>query len=299
MHSCSCHHHAHSHTHDVSHKTVRLLGISFAINMLLTLLELGAGIFAGSVALIGDALHNCSDAFSILIAIVAYKIGTKKATEKYTYGFKRAETIGGFVNLILLFVAGIYLITEGIGKIIFPQVINGPVIIAVSMVALVIDALTAKVSHTHAHHNMNMKMLFVHNLADAFGSLGVIVSGLCVMYLGWTFVDGFVAVLIGIYMVIQSVASFPKIVCILMNSAPDTVNTKKIKTALKKIKGVIDVHHIHVWHIDEKHIALDCHIVSCENGVLEAVQHELAHRFDIHHSTIQIECKKCKNKCPL
>jgi len=264
--------------------------------MVLTLLELGAGIVAGSMALIGDALHNCSDAFSILIAIIAYKVGTKKATEKFTYGFRRAETIGGFVNLILLFVAGIYLIIEGIGKVIFPEPINGPVIVVVSIVALIIDVATAKISHTHAHHNMNMKMLFVHNLADAFGSIGVIVSGLCIMYFNWMFIDGLVACLIGIYMVFQSVVTFPKIAGILMNSAPDNVNIAKVKRRLMKISGVMDVHHIHIWHLDEKTVALDCHIVASED-VLKTVTHTLKHDFDIHHTTVQIEQQKCNQKC--
>ena len=296
MHSCSCHH-SHSHTHTtVTERTIRLLGVSFLINMVLTLLELGAGIVAGSMALIGDALHNCSDAFSILIAIIAYKVGTKKATEKFTYGFRRAETIGGFVNLILLFVAGIYLIIEGIGKVIFPEPINGPVIVVVSIVALIIDVATAKISHTHAHHNMNMKMLFVHNLADAFGSIGVIVSGLCIMYFNWMFIDGLVACLIGIYMVFQSVVTFPKIAGILMNSAPDNVNIAKVKRRLMKISGVMDVHHIHIWHLDEKTVALDCHIVASED-VLKTVTHALKHDFDIHHTTVQIEQQKCNQKC--
>lgn len=292
MHSCS-HHHTHAH----QAKSIKLLMVSFAINMVLTLIELGAGIFASSVALIGDALHNCSDAFSILIAIIAYKIGIKKVTQKYTYGFKRAETIGGFVNLILLFVAGIYLLVEGITKVISPETINGPVIVAVSVVALVIDALTAKISHAHAHHNMNMKMLFVHNLADAFGSLGVIVSGLLVMYFGIMFVDGLVAILIGSYMIVQSFLSAPKIIRILMNSAPYEVDVSKVKKYLKRIKGVRDVHHIHVWYLDEYKIALDCHIVSCEKGILDVVTHKLKYRFGIHHTTIQIEHEKCQEQC--
>ena len=296
MHSCSCHHHTHTHE-TPTNRTIRLLSISFVINMVLTLLELGAGVVAGSMALIADALHNCSDAFSILIAVIAYKIGTKKATLKYTYGFRRAETIGGFVNLILLFVAGIYLVCEGIGKVIFPQAIDGPVIVAVSVVALIIDVATAKISHTHAHHNMNMKMLFVHNLADAFGSVGVIISGLCIMYFGWTAVDGIVATLIGIYMIVQSVVSFPKITQVLMNSAPDDIDIAAIKRQLKKISGIQNVHHIHVWYLNERQIALDCHIVSCQSDILKQVNHVLKNDFGIHHTTIQIETSKCQTKC--
>lgn len=290
--------HTHTH-HGVAPKTVKLLFVSFLINMLLTLVELGAGIYADSMALIGDALHNTSDAFSILIAIIAYQIGTKKATEKFSYGFKRAETIGGFVNLVLLFIAGVYLVFEGAGKIISPEPINGPVIVIVSVLALIIDTATAKLSHAHAHHNMNMKMLFLHNLADALGSIGVIVSGLFIIFLGWNFVDGIIAVAIGGYMVVQSVMSFPKIVNILMNTAPDGLDLTEIKQALLKIPDIKDVHHMHVWNIDEDEVALDCHIVACDMDAVARVRKVLEKSFDIHHTNIQVERKKCHHDCCL
>ncbi len=294
-HSHSSHHDCHNHLK--TERSIRLLGVSFAINMMLTLVELIAGIIAGSMALIGDALHNCSDAFSILIAIIAYKIGIKKATEKFSYGFKRAETIGAGVNSILLFISGLFLIFEGIERMIKPEMINGRLIVIVSILALIIDALTAKISHAHAHHNMNMKMLFVHNLADAFGSIGVIVSGLFVMYLNWTFVDGVIACMIGLYMMAQSIHSFPKIVKILMNCAPDDLDLSEIKKAILKIKGVQDIHHLHVWQIDEQEVSFECHIVSCDLNVLEKIQQILAHQFNITHTNIQIEQACCSKEC--
>ena len=160
----------HHHHHEVSEKSVKYLFISFIINMLLSVVEVVGGIISGSVSLIGDALHNTSDAFSILIAVIAFKIGRKKADNKYTYGFRRAEVIGGFVNLILLFIAGCYLLVEGVGRLITPEAIDGAIIVWVSVAALIIDALTAKLSHHDAGHNTNMRMVFLHNLADALGS---------------------------------------------------------------------------------------------------------------------------------
>ena len=221
-------HHGHHHHHEISEKTVKYLLISFIINMLLTVVEIVGGIIAGSVSLIGDALHNTSDAFSILIAVIAFKIGRKKADGKYTYGFKRAEVIGGFVNLILLFIAGTYLLVEGVERLISPQEIDGGIIVWVSVAALIIDAATAKLSHHGSDHNTNMRMVFLHNLADALGSVGVIISGLCVMWFGVYFVDGLVALMIAAYMIYQSVASFPKIVNILMNAAPEGLDLQKV-----------------------------------------------------------------------
>ena len=293
------HHHLCHHHNEVSEKSVKYLFVSFIINMLLSVAEIIGGIIGGSVSLIGDALHNTSDAYSILIAVVAFKIGNKKATKKYTYGFKRAEVIGGFVNLILLFISGLYLIVEGVERLISPRAIDGWLIIWISLLALIVDAATAKISHQHAHHNTNMKMVFLHNLADAFGSIGVILSGACVVLFNVYFVDGLIALMIAAYMIFQSVISFKPIVNILMNAAPENIDLNKIEKAIKKIKGVNDVHHIHVWCINEHDVSLECHIKGQDLNLVHEINHLLSDQFEIHHSNIQLENEDCCHKCDL
>ncbi len=287
-----CHHH-----HESQEKSIFLLTISFIINLLLSIIEVIVGLISGSIALIGDALHNTSDAFSILISIIAYQVGVKKANQRFTYGFKRAETIGGFVNLILLFISGLYLMYEGIARIITPEPVSGRAIIYVSLLALVVDALTAKFSHTHAHHNMNMKMLFIHNLADVFGSVGVIISGLFAVFLGWNFVDGIIAVLIAVYMLAESVAAFSTIVRVLMNAAPDHIAMHDIEAGIQNIKGVCDVHHMHLWCVSENDVSLECHVVGTDLNLVPKIKKYLADNHHIHHATIQLEttdsCEKC------
>lgn len=291
-------HHEHHHHHEVSEKTVKYLTLSFLINMLLSVVEFAGGIIAGSVSLIGDALHNTSDAFSILVAVIAFRIGHKKATSKYTYGFKRAEVIGGFVNLILLFVSGVYLLAEGVMRLFYPQAIEGRLIIIISVLALIVDALTAKLSHHHAHHSSNMKMVFVHNLADAFGSIGVILSGVCVVAFGVYFVDGLVALMIAFYMIFQAVVSFKPIVRILMNAAPEDVDLQKIKEAIESLKGVEDVHHIHVWCISEHEVSLECHVRGKDLALASKICKMLDDDFGICHANIQLEdaseCPECR-----
>lgn len=296
-HSHNQHQHMHEHHHEVSNKTVRYLFLSFLINIALSIIEIIGGIIAGSVSLIGDALHNTSDAFSILIAVIAFKISRKKANTKYTYGFKRAEIIGGFVNLILLFISGIYLAVEGIGRIISPKPIDGSMIIWVSVLALIVDTVTAKLSHQDADKNTNMKMVFLHNLADALGSVGVIISGLFVIWMDIYRIDGIVALGIAAYMIYQSVLSFPRIVNILMNAAPDYINTADIEQALRQIPGVKDVHHLHIWCVNEKDVSLDCHLVADDTNPIQAATRILNNRFQIIHTNIQVEkqadCQKC------
>lgn len=295
------HHHAlcHHHHGEVSEKSVHLLLLSFIINMLLSVAEIIGGIIAGSVSLIGDALHNTSDALSILIAVIAFKIGHKKASAKYTYGFKRAEIVGGFVNLILLFISGCYLMFEGVSRLIKPEQIDGCIIIWISVLALIIDAVTAKISHHDSHHNTNMKMVFIHNLADALGSIGVIISGLFVVYFDIYRIDGIIALLIAFYMIFQAIISFPKIVNILMNAAPDNLDIEEIKKALLKIKGVKGVHHIHLWCINEHDVSLECHIEADDLELTAKITKILKDKFDITHSNIQIEKDKCCAHCNL
>ena len=294
------HIHIHHHHHnEVTQKSVRLLILSFVINMLLSVAEIIGGIISGSVSLIGDALHNTSDAFSILIAVIAFKIGNKKASAKYTYGFKRAEIIGGFVNLILLFISGCYLLAEGIERLINPQQIDGLLIIWISVLALIIDALTAKISHHDAHHNSNMKMVFIHNLADAFGSIGVIISGLCIMWFDLYRVDGIVALLIAFYMIFQSVVSLPQIVNILMNAAPDNIDIEQVKNSLLAIKNIKNVHHLHLWCISEHNVAIECHIESDNNDIIVEATQLLKDKFGITHCNFQVENKSCGECCDL
>ncbi|MBQ9235832.1 MAG: cation transporter [Alphaproteobacteria bacterium] len=290
----------HEHHHpEVSPHTVKLLAISFIINMLLSLVEIIGGIISGSVSLIGDALHNTSDALSILVAVIAFKIGYKKADTKYTYGFKRAEVIGGFINLILLFISGCYLAVEGLDRLITPQEIQGEMIILISILALVIDAATAKLSHHDAHHNHNMKMLFVHNLADALGSVGVILSGVCVLLWDAYRVDGVIALMIAAYMIWQSIVSFKPIVNILMNAAPDDISLEDVKKEISKIKGIKDVHHLHLWCINENETALECHVVTDDVDVAQKIARKLDKKFAIEHCNIQVETKKNCCKCNL
>lgn len=292
-------HNEHHHHSEVSEKTINKLLGAFAINIFLSAAEIIAGLIAGSIALIADALHNTFDAFSILIAVVSFKIGKKQPDSEYTFGYKRAETLGGFINLILLFVSGLYLFVEGISRLIKPEQINGSLIIWVSVLALAIDLITAKLSHHGAHASSNMKMLFLHNIADAFGSIGVIISGLCVLYLNWTFVDGIVAILIALYMVFQAVISFKPIAKILMNAMPEDLSIAEIEKAIKAMDGVEDIHHIHVWNIDEKKIAFACHAIISKPATGIGIKDMLKREFNIEHTTIQIEedCSHCDRTC--
>lgn len=290
--------HHHHHDVDITKANVNRLIFSFVINILLSVVEIVGGIVSGSNALIGDALHNTSDAFSILVAVIAFKIGGKNANEKFTYGFKRAETLGGFFNLVLLFISGIYLLFESVEGFFFPSQIDGNMIISISILALIIDTMTAKFSHSGAEANSNMKMVFLHNLSDALNSVAVIVSGIFVSYFGIYWVDNLIALFIAIYMIYQAVVSSPKIIKILMNAVPEDIDLNEVKDVISQIGGVCDVHHLHLWSLNEKDISLECHIVSKDKDVVKKVIKLLNEMYGISHIYVQTEdvddcCCKC------
>jgi cobalt-zinc-cadmium efflux system protein len=145
-----------------------------------------------------------------------------------------------------------------------------------------------------------MRMLFLHNLADALGSVGVIVSGLCVLYFNVYRVDGIVALMIAAYMIAQAVMSFPKLAGILMNAAPEGLDIEKIKRQICALKGVRDVHHIHIWTICEGTVSLECHVVSDDVNIASNVAKLLDDAFEIEHCNIQVERAACdENQCDL
>jgi len=180
-----------------------------------------------------------------------------------------------------------------------PEQIEGMLIVWISVLALIVDVFTAKISHHGAHHNTNMKMVFIHNLADVFGSIGVIVSGLCIVWFDIYSIDGIVAMLIAFYMIFQSVVTFPKVVNILMNAAPDNIDVEQVRKCILEMEGIKDVHHVHVWSISEHNIAMECHVESDNVDIIPIISHKLQGEFGINHCNIQVETESCGKCCDL
>ena len=269
------------------------LKISFIINLILTICEISFGLVAKSVALVGDGLHNMGDTFSILLVIIVYIIGNKVANHKYSYGFKRAEVIGCFINLIFLSLSGIYLFYEGIKKILSPTAIDGTIVIYVAILASIINFCTAIILLKYSFNNKNIRLIFIHNFSDVLGSIGVILSGVFAIVFKWYFIDAIVAIGISIYLVIQVILHLPDILNILMNASPDDLDVNEIKSRLKQIDGIKDVHHMHLWYIEENEISFNCHITSDNLDILKEIKKILETEFKIYHSYVQIEKDEC------
>ena len=177
--------HHHHNEEDSDHKII----FAITINFLLTLSQIIGGMISGSLALIADALHNLSDAASLVIAFFARKIGRKSADEFKTFGYKRAEIIASLINLTLLIVLSLYLIYEAIWRFIEPVLISGWIIVFIAGIAFLIDLYTSIITYKLSHNNMNMRAAFLHNLSDALASIGVIIGGILIILYNLFWID--------------------------------------------------------------------------------------------------------------
>ncbi len=291
----------HHHHHDIDAMDDRKLGWAIAINMLLTLAQVIGGIFSGSLALIADALHNFSDAASLLIAWVARKIGRKPADHFKTFGYKRAEVIATLINLITLVIVGFYLVYEALWRMFEPQMIEGWMVVIVATIALVIDVVTAILTYRMSKNSMNIRAAFLHNVSDALASLGVIIAGTLIILYDWYWTDTALTLVIAAYVLYQAASMLPKTIHILMQGAPEGIVIEEVIQAMEAVEGVKNVHHVHLWQLDEHENALEAHVVIEDIEQLESVKKALKtclqEQFHLMHSTLEFEIKHCHTAC--
>ncbi|HIC27383.1 MAG: cation diffusion facilitator family transporter [SAR86 cluster bacterium] len=284
----------HQHHHRKPESDRGLL-VAVGINVLLTFAQIMGGIISGSLSLIADALHNLSDAASLGIALFARKISRKPADEFKTFGYQRAEVIAALINLTLLITISLYLIYEAIWRIVEPQVITGWIMVLVAGIALIVDTITALITYKMSKSSINMKAAFLHNLADALASIGVILAGSFILLYEWYWVDTLVTFFIAGFVLWQGLTLLPKTIHLLMEGTPEDLSSEDIKLSAEQINGVEDVHHIHVWHLDEHRIALEAHVVVTANELKEVevikdkLKQLLKDKFNITHSTLEFE----------
>lgn len=295
------HSHSHHHHHDVKNLGDRRLGLAIAINMLLTVAQVVGGVISGSLSLIADALHNFSDASSLLIAYAARKIGRQPADQFKTFGYKRAEIIAALINLVTLVIVGLYLVYEAVWRIFDPQIITGWTVIIVATIALVIDIATAILTYTMSKHSVNIRAAFIHNVSDALASVGVIIVGTLILLYQWYWTDTLVTLMIAGYVLYQAATMLPEIIHILMEGAPEDISIEQVINVMETVEGVENVHHVHLWQLDEYRSALEAHVVINDFNETQNIKHllkrQIEQKFSITHSTLEFEIDHCGDAC--
>ncbi|RLQ88500.1 cation diffusion facilitator family transporter [Notoacmeibacter ruber] len=287
-------HHGHAHV-DPEAGDARVFW-AVLVNLGLTVAQIVGGILSGSLALIADAIHNLSDALALIIAFFARKIARRDADETMTFGYGRAEIVAALINYTTLIVIGLYLIYEAALRIIDPQGVDGWMVVIIAGVALVVDVVTALLTFSLSKESMNIRAAFLHNVADALGSVAVIFAGTLIILYDWRLIDPIVTLMIAAYILWQSFAEIGGVIRILMLGTPPEMDAYKVIERMRAVDGVADVHHLHLWQMQEHENAVDAHVGiqpgrwSEADAIKQAVKERLKSEFSIAHTTLECEC---------
>ena len=286
---------AHDHAHIDPASGDRRVSLAIWANALLTVAQIVGGIFAGSLALIADALHNFSDMASLVIAFVARKIARRPADARMTFGYGRIEIVAALINYTTLILVGVYLIYEGGMRMIDPPQVAGWTVVILGGVALVVDTLTALLTYSMQKGSVNIRALFLHNLSDALASVAVIIGGTLIILYDLRWVDPAITIGIALYILYLALTEIGGPIRMLMLGSPPDMDAGAVVEAMTDVDGVLDVHHVHLWQMQEHEVALDCHVVLTGRdwtdleAVKQAVKKKLADDFGITHSSLEFE----------
>jgi len=290
------HHHGHGHHHNHSHAPTSF-GMAFAVgtvlNVALVVIQVFYGILAHSTALLADAAHNSGDALGLLMAWSAHVLARKYPTERYTYGFRSTSILAAFLNAMILLIATGAIAWEAIQRLLEPQAVAGLTVIAVATIGIVINGLTAWMLMAGRHGDLNIRGAYLHMLADASVSAGVVIAGVVIVLTGWQWIDPAVSLVISGVIVWATWGLLRSSVDMSLQAVPSGIEPAKIRDYLENLPGVSEIHDLHIWPMSTTETALTCHLVMPQGhprgDFFTRVDAELLGRFHIHHPTIQVE----------
>ena len=287
--------HDHSHHHIDPASGDRRVSIAIWANALLTVAQVVGGIFSGSIALIADALHNFSDMASLVIAFAARKIARRPADARMTFGYGRIEVVAALINYTTLILVGVYLIYEGAMRLVDPPEVIGWTVVVLGGVALAVDTLTAMLTYSMQKEGANIRALFLHNLSDVMGSVAVILGGTLIILYDLRWVDPAITIGIALYILYLAITEIGGPIRTLMLGSPPDIEGSEVVGAICSVNGVRDVHHVHLWQMQEHEAAIDCHVVLTKEAWhrIEPIKAEIKARlkelFGIAHSSLEFE----------
>ncbi|KXO00665.1 cobalt transporter [Aequorivita aquimaris] len=297
------HNHAHSpndsHGHPHPDLKGRKLLLSILLNIGITVAQAIGGVISGSLSLLSDALHNFSDVLSLVVSYIADRYSKKDASVTKTFGYKRAEIIAAFVNSATLIIVAVYLIYEAILRFMDPHTIESGLVIWLAILGIIFNGFSVLLLFKDSKSNMNMRSAYLHLLTDMAASVAVLIGGLLMKYYEWFWVDSLLTVLIALYLLIMGYDLLKSSFKVLMLFTPDDLNLEVINKAVCKIPEIKNMHHIHIWQLNEQETHLEAHVEFHEDitltqfdAALTKVEEMLYHDFGINHVTIQPEHQK-------
>jgi len=293
------HNHNPSNLHAHNDLKGRKLLLTIFLNIAITVSQVIGGLISGSLSLLSDALHNFSDVLSLIVSYIADKLSKREASVERTFGYKRAEIIAAFVNALSLLIVAVYLIYEAVLRFLDPQKIESGIVIWLALLGIVANGFSVLLLYKDSKENMNMRSAYLHLFTDMSASVAVLIGGLLMKYYGWFWVDSLLTVLIAAYLLIMGYDLLKTSLKVLMLFTPDDIDLEHIGIKISEIKQVNNVHHMHVWQLNEKETHLEAHIEFAEDisiskfdDITEEIEALLYHEFKINHVTIQPEFNK-------
>lgn len=284
------------HTHGVADASVRAIVAACAITTIVFLAELIGGWLSGSIALLADAMHMISDAAGLFIALIAVVAGNRPANQTATFGYRRAEVLAALVNAVAVLFISAFIVVEAIRRLHSPDAVDVPIMIAIAVIGLLANALSAWILSRHRHRSLNVKGAYLHVLVDLAGSVAVIAAGIVIQFTGFVFADVIASLVIAALVLPRAWQLLSQSLRILLEQVPDGFNADAVRPALLAVEGVVDVHDVHLWSVDGTSVLASAHLVVADGTatstaaprILENAQSALA-QLGITHATIQIE----------
>lgn len=270
------------------------------LNFSISLAEVAGGILSNSLALLSDALHNLGDGLAVLLAYIAHRVSKKESNLQKTFGYKRAEILAAFVNSILLVAICIFLIYEAVERFRSPSPVRGVIMFTVAAIGLLANLVAVILMHEDSKKNINIRAAYLHLLGDTFSSVVVITGGILIWKFGIYWLDPLITILISLYILRETYLLLKDSFNILMQSAPGGIDLKKVKSEVENIDGVRNLHHVHLWSLNDRQVHFEGHIdlerdmsVSQAGNLNRHISDMLHERFEIEHTTLQMEFGCC------
>ncbi|MCT2399727.1 cation diffusion facilitator family transporter [Novosphingobium mangrovi (ex Huang et al. 2023)] len=303
------HHHHHGHDHGHHHPAPpaggnvgRAFALAVAFNLVFVVTEVAAGFLSGSMALLADAGHNLSDVLSLLLAWGASVLSARPPSERFTYGLKSSSILAAIANAALLWVAVGAILVETIRRFADPAPVTGTTMMVVAGIGIAVNALSALLFAKGSKSDLNLRAAFIHLLADAVVSVGVVIAGLVILVTGFELIDPITSLVITAVIAWSSWGLLRDSLRMGMLGVPEGIDVTEVRAHLEGLPGVARVHDLHIWPMSTTDTALTAHLVMPAgmpgDAFLRDLAHELDHDFGIGHPTIQIEADgDCA--CPL
>ncbi len=295
------HHHAHNHNHHAHpNKFSMAFALAVGLNLAFTIIEAIYAFIAHSASLLADAGHNLGDVLGLTISWGAMLLLAKKATDKYSYGFKRTTILAALINALILLAATFGIAIESINKLLNATIINEKIIIIVALIGIVINGGTALL-FMKGQNDLNIKSSFLHLAYDALISFGVVITGIVIYFTKWNWLDPLIGLLIAIVILFGTWKLLRQSVDLILDAVPHGINRKAVQNFLIAQTNVIAVHDLHIWGLSTRETALTAHLIVSDNNLnnqqLQYIHNELEAHFNIKHCTLQIENHDTNNTC--